>query len=102
MNDNQLRQFVIDELEFEPSIDATNIGVAAHDGIVTLTGYVRSYAEKVAAHWAVRRVKGVRAVAQEIEVRYPGEGTMSDEEIAKRVLSDLKWHAMIPHDEVKV
>ncbi|SFV34205.1 BON domain-containing protein [Hyphomicrobium facile] len=102
MNDIQLRQFVIDELEFEPSIDATNIGVAAHDGIVTLTGYVRSYAEKVAALWAVRRVKGVRAVAQEIEVRYPGEDTTSDEEIAKRVLSVLKWHAMIPHDEVKV
>ncbi|CAA2137130.1 BON domain-containing protein [Hyphomicrobium sp. ghe19] len=102
MNDAQLRQYVIDELEFEPSIDATNIGVAADDGIITLTGHVRSYAEKVAALWAVRRVRGVRAVAQEIEVRYPGEDTTSDEEIAKRVLSVLKWHAMIPHEDVKV
>ncbi|WP_045836969.1 BON domain-containing protein [Hyphomicrobium sp. 99] len=102
MSDIQLRQFVIDELEFEPSIDATNIGVAADDGIVTLTGHVRSYAEKIAALQAVRRVKGVRAVAQEIEVRYPGEHKTADEEIAKRVLNVLKWHAMIPHEDVKV
>lgn len=102
MNDMQLRQSVIDELEFEPSINATNIGVAASGGVITLSGYVRSYAEKVAALQAARRVKGVRAVAQEIEVRYPAEIKTSDEEIAKRVLSVLKWHAMIPEDEVRV
>lgn len=102
MNDMQLRQSVMDELEFEPSINATNIGVAASGGVITLSGYVRSYAEKVAALQAARRVKGVRAVAQEIEVRYPAEIKTSDEEIAKRVLSVLKWHAMIPDDEVGV
>jgi len=102
MNDTQLRQLVIDELEFEPSIDATSIGVAAHDGVVTLTGHVRSYAEKVSSLQAARRVKGVRAIAQEIEVRYPGEIKTSDEEIAQRVLSVLKWDAMIPEDRVNV
>ncbi|AGK56339.1 hypothetical protein HYPDE_23263 [Hyphomicrobium denitrificans 1NES1] len=98
----QLRQLVLDELEFEPSIDSTGIGVAANGGVVTLSGHVRSYAEKVAAFQATRRVKGVRAIAQEIEVRYPGEAETSDEEIAKRVLSVLKWHAMIPEGQIRV
>lgn len=102
MNDTQLRQLVIDELEFEPSIDATHIGVAASAGVITLTGYVRSYAEKVAAMKAARRVRGVRAIAQELEVRYPGEMKTADEEIAKRILSVLKWDAMIPDDRVRV
>ncbi|WP_041319691.1 BON domain-containing protein [Hyphomicrobium denitrificans] len=102
MNDMQLRQLVLDELEFEPSIDSTGIGVAANGGVVTLSGHVRSYAEKVAAFQATRRVKGVRAIAQEIEVRYPGEAETSDEEIAKRVLSVLKWHAMIPEGQIRV
>ncbi|HML29205.1 MAG TPA: BON domain-containing protein [Hyphomicrobium sp.] len=102
MNDTQLRQLVIDELEFEPSIDASHIGVAASAGVITLTGHVRTYAEKVAAMKAARRVKGVRAIAQEMEVHYPGEMKTADEEIAKRILSVLKWDAMIPDDKVKV
>lgn len=102
MDDTQLRQLVIDELEFEPSIDASHIGVAASAGVITLTGHVRTYAEKVAAMKAARRVKGVRAIAQEMEVRYPGEVKTADEEIAKRILSVLKWDAMIPDDKVKV
>lgn len=102
MDDTQLRQLVIDELEFEPSIDASHIGVAASAGVITLTGHVRTYAEKVAAMKAARRVKGVRAIAQEMEVRYPGEMKTADEEIAKRILSVLKWDAMIPDDKVKV
>lgn len=102
MPDTQLRQLVIEELEFEPSIDATNIGVLAHDGVVTLTGHVRSYAEKVAALQAARRVRGVRAIAQEIEVRYPGEAKTGDDEIARRILSVLTWDAMVPEDRIKV
>lgn len=102
MPDTQLRQLVIDELEFEPSIDATNVGVLAHDGVVTLTGHVRSYAEKVAALQAARRVRGVRAIAQEIEVRYPGEAKAADDEIATRVLTVLEWDAMVPEDRIRV
>lgn len=102
MNDMQLRQLVIDELEFEPSINSINIGVSASGGVITLHGHVRSYAEKVAALQAARRVKGVRAIAQEIDVCYPAEIKTSDEEIAKRVLSVLKWHAMIPDEHVRV
>ena len=72
MNDVTLRQDILDELEFEPSINAANIGVAVENGVVTSTGHVGNYAEKVAAERVVQRVKGVRGVAQEIEVRYPG------------------------------
>jgi osmotically-inducible protein OsmY len=102
MDDKQLQQCVLDELEFEPSIDAAHIGVAVDSGIVTLTGHVTSYAEKTAAERAARRVKGVRAIAQEIEVRYPSDKKTSDDEIAKRALAILKWDAMIPNDAVKV
>lgn len=69
---------------------------------MTLTGHVTSFAEKVAAEHAAGRVKGVRAIAQEIEVRYPSDRKTADEEIAKRALSILKWDALVPHDSVKV
>lgn len=102
MDDKQLRQNIIDELEFEPSVDAQEIGVAVSDGVVTLSGHVFSYAQKVAAQHAVQRIKGVRAIAQEIEVRYPGEKKTADDEIAKRALNILKWDAVIPEEMVKV
>jgi len=102
MDAKQLRQSVLDQLEFEPSVDAANIGVTVDDGVVTLTGHVSSYVEKLAAERAVRQVKGVRAIAQEIEVRYPSDKKTADDEIAKRALSVLKWHATIPQDAVKV
>jgi osmotically-inducible protein OsmY len=68
MDDKVLRQHIIDELNFEPSVNATNIGVAVENGVVTLSGHVASYAEKIAAERTVQRVKGVKAIAQEIEV----------------------------------
>ena len=102
MNDNFLRQLVLDELDFEPSINAANIGVAVDKGVVTLSGHVGSYAEKVAVEHAVQRVKGVRAIAQELEVRYPSDKKSSDDEIAKRALSIIAWDARIPDGAVTV
>jgi osmotically-inducible protein OsmY len=102
MGDRRLQQEVLNELDFDPSIDAANIGVAVDDGVVTLTGHVSSYAEKSAVDQAVRRVKGVRGVAEEIEVRYPDDKKMSDDEIAKRALSIIKWDAQVPQDAVQV
>jgi len=102
MNDVELRQNVLDELEFEPSIDAADIGVTAKDGVVTLMGHVSSYAEKIIAERAARRVNGVRAIAQEIEVRYPGDKKTADDEVAKRALSILKWDAVIPQNAIEV
>ena len=102
MSELQLRQDVVDELEFEPSVDAAHIGVAVDKGVVTLTGHVASYAEKQAAIAAVRRVKGVRAIAEEIEVRYPLDKKTSDDEIAQRAIDILGWDMMVPSDSIQV
>jgi osmotically-inducible protein OsmY len=98
--DTQLRQDVVDELEFQPSIDAANIGVAVDSGVVTLTGHVSSYAEKFTAEEAVRRVKGVRAVAEELKVRFPGGPKTSDDQIAKQALNALQWDITVPHEKI--
>jgi osmotically-inducible protein OsmY len=100
MTDIQLRQDILDELEFEPSIDAANIGVAVDDGVVTLTGHVSSYAQKLSAEAAVRRVRGVRAIAQEIEVRYASDPKTSDDQIAKRALDILRWDTTVPDEKI--
>ncbi len=102
MNDSDLKQLVNDELEFEPAVNASDIGVAAKDGIITLTGFVSSYAEKMAAERAVRRVKGVHAIAQEIEIRYPTDKKINDDEIARRCINIITWDTTIPDNKVTV
>lgn len=102
MNDKQLRQLVLDELEYEPSLDAADIGVAAEDGVITLSGYVTDYAQKVATERAAWRVKGVKGIAQKIEVRLPGDKRQHDDEIAQRILDIVAWNTVIPKDSVRV
>lgn len=102
MTDAILKQDIIDELDFEPSIDATHIAVWVDDGTVTLSGHVRSYNEKCTAEAVVKRMKGVRAIAQEIEVRPAGAHLMADDEIARRAADVLRWHATVPRDAVQV
>lgn len=102
MTDLDLRQDVLDELEYEPSIDAADIGVAVENGTVTLTGHVRTYAEKRKAETIVKRVRGVRAIAEEIEVRPIGSHITADDEIAKRAVNSLAWNASIPGDQIQV
>lgn len=102
MEDKYLRQSIIDELDFEPSIDAADIGVAVEDGVATLTGHVGSYAEKLAVEDAVRRVRGVKAIAEEIEVRYPDGKQTADDQIAKRALDILAWDISVPNDRIQV
>ncbi|HMD67214.1 MAG TPA: BON domain-containing protein [Stellaceae bacterium] len=102
INDLQLRQDVLDELEFEPSVNAAQIGVTANKSVVTLTGFVTSYAEKAAAERAARRVKGVKAIAEEIEVRLPSDTKRADDEIAARALDILKWQVGVPADRITV
>lgn len=102
MADLQLRQDVIDELEYDTSINAAHIGVAVDEGVVTLTGHVQSYVQKLAAERAVRRVKGVRAIAQELEIRLSDEKKTSDDEIAKRAADILKWGTVVPKDAVQI
>jgi osmotically-inducible protein OsmY len=102
ISDLQLRQDVLDELEFEPSVNAAHIGVAANRGVVTLTGFVPNYAEKAAAERAARRVKGVKAIAEEIEVRLPSDTKRADDEIAARAVDILKWQVGFPADRLTV
>ncbi|MCZ7866206.1 BON domain-containing protein [Agrobacterium salinitolerans] len=102
MNDNTLRQNIIDELEFEPSIDAANIGVAVDAGVATLTGHVPTYMQKASVESIVRRVKGVKGIAEEIEVRPFRANLTADDEIAKRAVSTLKWNTVVPDDAVNV
>jgi osmotically-inducible protein OsmY len=100
--DSELKQDVIDELMWEPDINATEIGVAVKDGIVTLSGYVDTYHEKLAAERAAQGVSGVKAVVQETKVRLPGSLQRSDEDIAKAAANALAWTASVPHDRIKV
>lgn len=102
MTDLTLRQDVLDELEFEPSINAAHIGVTAERGVITLSGHVSTYSEREAAEKAARRVKGVQAIAQEIEVRPFGTHITADDEIAKRSANTLAWRTTVPRDAVKV
>jgi len=102
MNDKELRQLVVDELEYEPSIDAADIGVAAENGVVTLSGHVADYVQKMAAERAAWRVKGVKGIAQEIEVRFPGDKKWNDDEIAQRAINILAWNTLVPKDCVRV
>lgn len=102
MSDYSLRQNILDQLEFEPSIDANDIGVTVEDGIVTLTGHVGSYSQKTAVETLVGRIKGVKGLAQDIQVRLAGTEGTSDEEIAKRAVSLLTWSSVVPEGRVQV
>jgi osmotically-inducible protein OsmY len=94
--DSQLQVDVMEELKWEPGVDHERIGVSVTKGVVALSGNVRSYAEKLLAERTVRRVKGVRAVAEELEVVYDWEPKRSDSEIAKCVADILEWDPMMP------
>jgi osmotically-inducible protein OsmY len=98
----QLQRDVMDELQFEPSVNAANIGVTAKDGIVTLAGKVSNYAEKYAASEAAERVTGVKAVTDETKVELPLAHQRDDQDIAQAVLNALKWHVWVPQDAIKV
>ena len=100
--DLDLQKTVADELAFEPSVESARIGVAAKDGIVTLTGIVDSYAEKIAAEHAAKRVAGVKGLASEIEVELPAFHRRSDGDIAAAALNVLAWDVSVPNDAVKV
>ena len=100
--DTELQQDVMNELQWEPTIKAAEIGVGVTDGVVTLSGYVDSYYKKWAAERAASRVFGVKAVAEEIQVRLPGSLKRSDEDIARAASNVLDWNVSVPHDRVKV
>lgn len=101
-NDNDLRSAVLAEMDWDPSVTSAHIGVTAYGGVVTLTGHTETYPEKHAAEQAATRVKGVKGIASEIEVRLPVETRRSDEDIAAAVLDRMAWDVSIPKDAVMV
>lgn len=101
-DDKIVRQRVVDALDWDPRVDSANIGVAVDNGVAVLTGHVPDYTQKVAAVTIVRRVKGVVAIADELEVRFRGLNAHPDEEIAAQAASMLKWDVVLPDDAVKV
>ena len=101
-NDISIRNNVEAELQFDPSLDASGIGVAVKAGVVTLTGHVESYASKMLAERAVGRVRGVRALAEEIEVQLAVSAEHDDEEIARRAANLISWSTSIAPDAVHI
>jgi osmotically-inducible protein OsmY len=101
-SDEKIQQDVLQELKFEASLQPNEIGVAVKDGIVTLTGWVDSYLKRWTAEEAAHRVRGVVAVANDIEVRLPTSAERTDADIAAAVVRALEWDAFVPVDRIEV
>ena len=100
--DSQLQQDVLNELKWEPSVNATHVGVEVKNGVVTLTGHVENYGEKWHAEKAAQRVFGVKALALEMDVKLLGISERSDADIAQSVTNVLLWTTYLPRDAVKI
>jgi osmotically-inducible protein OsmY len=100
--DEQIQRDVLSELKWDARVQPNEIGVAVKDGVVTLTGWVDSFLKKWAAEEAAHRVNGVKAVANDIEVRLPGLAERTDQDIAAAVLRALEWDAVVPTDRIDV
>jgi osmotically-inducible protein OsmY len=101
-SDIELKDDVESELTWEPAVNAAHIGVTAQNGIVALTGHVPSYAEKDAAERAAKRVYGVKALANELDVKLPSSGKRTDEDIAAACVNALRAHSSVPDEKIKV
>ena len=101
-NDLEIQADVLAELRWDPKINAPQIGVEVSNGVVTLSGYVESYLEKVSAEKAAKRVIGVGAIAQEIKVLLPGSSIRSDTEIARQIQSIISWSDIDPNDQIHI
>jgi osmotically-inducible protein OsmY len=102
MIDQALKQRVLDELAWQPGFDEAHISVTVRGGVVTLTGHVGSYAEKCFAERAAGRVTGVRAIAEELEIRYAPGTRLEDEDIARRAVDVISWDLSVPRDRVRI
>ena len=100
--DAVLKKDVMDELKWEPRVNADAIGVAVKDGIVTLSGYVDSYLGKLNAEYAAQRVSEVRGVVQKIEVKLSDSPKLTDEDITRAAANALKWNISVPDKLIKL
>jgi osmotically-inducible protein OsmY len=102
MTDKELKQHVQNALDWEPGLDAKDIGISVETGVITLRGNVSSYAEKMTAERVTLRVYGVKAVANDLAVHLPYEFVRTDTDIAQAVVSALNWNTIVPTDRVSV
>jgi osmotically-inducible protein OsmY len=101
VDDSEIRRKVLAELDWDPSVDASAIGVAVKDGVVTLTGSIANYWQKKEVERVVKRVGGVKAVAEELTIKLPGSAARSDADIAQSVLSGLRFNVAVPTNRVQ-
>jgi osmotically-inducible protein OsmY len=101
-SDNQIQQDVMDQLKWEPFLKASEIGVAVRNGIVTLSGQVDSYYKKRSAEEAAKKVSGVKAIAEDIQIGVSPFYAKSDTEIAEAILNALKWHIAVQDEKIKI
>lgn len=99
---SSLQHDVLAELEWDPSVDATKIGVTTDEGVVTLTGHVSRYTDKWMAERIAKRVQGVKAIANDLEVKLSTENQRDDTEIAKAAVEALRWNISVPAEKIKV
>ena len=101
-SDKHLKDMVLEEMVWTPNIDSAHIGVTTHDGIVTLNGHVTNYSEKLAAERATGRVKGTKAIVNDIVIQLKNNMHNTDEDIAKSAISVLAWDGDIPTDSIHI
>ena len=102
IDDTEIRRKVIAELDWYPTIDASAVGVAVKDGVVTLSGSIASYWQKKEAERIVKRVAGVKAVAEDLTIKLPGAAERSDADIAQSVISGLRFNVTVPPDRIQI
>lgn len=101
-SDSQIQKDVMEELKWQPYLSASEIGVAVKNGVVTLSGQVDSYARKLAAENAAKKVSGVKAVAEDIQVGFSSMFQKTDAQIADAVVNALKWHSGVQEEKIKI
>jgi osmotically-inducible protein OsmY len=100
LGDKNLREAVEQQLDYDPAVSSNNIGVSVSDGVVTLSGYVQTYADKIIAEKVAKRVRGVKALANDIEVRPPSEHI--DPDIAADAVKSIERNVHVPSDRISV
>lgn len=100
--DSEIQRDIEDELRWDPSLENDDVAVSVRDGVVTLAGYVKSYLDKWHAERVASRVKGVKAIANDLSVNLPSSSDRADPDIARAALDALKWNIAVPHDRIKL
>ena len=102
MTDNDIQKDISAELKSEPNLRDDDIAVGVRDGVVTLAGFVDSYADKWRAERVVSKVRGVKAVVNDVEVKLPSHARRPDPELARAAVNALQWNILVPHDKIQI